>query len=226
MNLNLILGSSFNERKKFLQKAFLFAGALYFCLLVVFALYKSSARRSLLSNKLFADYAASDVKQSGDSSVFSKLQLQDFHRKEVKDGKTVWEVSAKDAKYYPLESVTHVNDVKLEIFANKKDQKNVSVFAKSARLYLDGSSLLRASLDGSISIKVEDNFELNTEGADFDAKKKLFSAKGDVMIVGNGFSVKGSDLNYPIDQDILYINQNVACEFKPDAQMPKGLDVK
>ncbi len=226
MNLNLTLGNSFAAKKRNIQRFFLIAGIGYLLFLFIFAFYKSSARKSLLSNKLFADYAASDLSQSGDNSTFSKLQLQDFHRQEVHDGKTVWEISARDAKYYPFEAVTHVNDLKLQIFSFKKDQKDVKVFAKSARLYLEGSNLLRASLDGSIVIQVGDNFELKTEGAEFDAKKKLFTAKAEVAIVGNGFSVKGADLSYPVDGEILTLNKNVNCEFQPGAELPKGLEVK
>src|SRR5262245_18802407 len=73
-------------------------------------IFRSSTRASVLSS-IGTDLATlpENVSDQSGGSVTSKLLLEDFHRIEVKNGRPVWEIRAKDAKYYPKDFVIHVN---------------------------------------------------------------------------------------------------------------------
>ncbi|MBP9837865.1 MAG: LPS export ABC transporter periplasmic protein LptC [Proteobacteria bacterium] len=207
-----------------IQLFFLFSAITYLLVLTVFALIRSSSRSSVFSANYFSDYNANTTIGEEATNSSSKLQLQDFHRLTVQDGKPVWEIEAKDAKFYPLDNVTHVNNANLNIFRGKNGKVNVK--ANSARLYMQGATLDKAVLEGNVQIEVENSLSVITEAAEFSAKEKIFSAAGSVLIKGNGYKISGFGLSLPIETEYLVLRHDVECEFSENAEAPKGLNIK
>ncbi|MFN8389127.1 MAG: LPS export ABC transporter periplasmic protein LptC [Bdellovibrionota bacterium] len=205
-----------------LQKVFLLVPIGYLLSLSGVAFLRSSQRHSVVTSAAVSEGGTTgEVSEQATSS--SKVQLQEFHRVEVKHGRPVWEIRAKDAKYYPQDFVTHVNGAELTIFREKKD--NVVVTAEAAKLYLGGSNLVRAVLDGNIGITIQDGLVVKTDAAEFDASAKVFSANGQVAILGTGFDVEGQQFRYDSESGIMSFGQNVHCMFQPHAEIPKGLSL-
>ncbi len=209
------------RREKF-RLVFALIPALYLLTLTGFVVYRSSNRTSVLS-AINNDAATLPENMSDQSAgVLSKLLLEDFHRVEVKNGRPVWEIRAKDAKYFPKDLVIHVNEAQLKIYSEKR---GVRVKAEAAKLYRSETSLARAALDGNIVIETGDGMFIHTDSAEFDAVAKVFQAPAGVEIHGEGFSVKGEGFRFYVESGIVSFSRNVQCSFETGAKIPQGLNV-
>ena len=202
----------FNSRTESVLGNFsLFAGYLVFCVLI-----SSADRKSLLS----ASALSSDNPIFGmEPGIGSRLQLKDFHRVEVKDGRTVWEVRAKEAKYYAGDSVSHVDDAMVKIY--RADNSSVHLSSNSARLHLEGTALGRAELEGNVTVLVDNSMRIYTDFAVYDSGVREINAPGHVEIKGEGYAVKGSGLDVAIDKDVLHLSEDVNSMFRPESDVPK-----
>ena len=204
------------------QLVFLLIPLLYVAAMGSVVVSRSGSRRSVIeaSGALGVGSAATAAaKESAGNG--SQVQMQDFHRVEIKAGKPVWEVRARDAKYFPQEMVTHVNEASLVVF--RQEESPVTIESRAARLNLAGQSLHHASLEGAVSIKVGESFALTTEVADYDVTDRRVVAPGEARIEGKGFEVEGSGLTYDVDTETLTIARDVRCTFQPNAEVPKGI---
>ena len=205
--------------QKSLQTVFVVIPLAYLITLTSIAFYRSSQRHSVVNFGDFTGGAQSGI-VSEQANSLSKLTLEDFHRVEVKHGRTVWEVRAKDAKYYPQDFVTHVNSAELTIFREKQD--DVVVKSDAAKLYMGGATLSRAVLDGNIHIAGDNGLQVKTQAAEFDAAAKVFSADGSVNISGTGYEVNGQGFRYAVESGLLTFARDVHCRFDSGAKMPNS----
>lgn len=208
--------------KRMLNPAQLFFAATatgYLLLMTGYALFRSESRRSVL---LAGDGGTQSGAQLGIDSTEqnpSRLQLQDFHRVEVKNGKAAWEVHAKDARYYPQAAVTHVNDAILTLF--REGQSSITVKSNAAKLASTGEAIGGVGLEGEVEFKIGNELTLYSETADYTADKRRVSIPGKVRIAGVGFEVKGVGLVYNLDGEQLSLSEDVECSFEPQAKLPR-----
>jgi LPS export ABC transporter protein LptC len=187
------------------------------------AIVKSMGRRSVL----FVESPTSEQSTEFNSldqlrTASGKLRLQDFHRVEVKGGRSVWEVKAKDARYYPSRKVTHVNDADVVIYRGA--DSSVRITSRAAKLHLDETSLDRAELEGSVLVALDSDVTIETEYAVYDAAIQEITAPGKVVIKGEGYQVEGVGLDVEIDNEIVKLSDRVYSVFEPDAKSPRSFD--
>ncbi len=130
------------------QRAFLVIMGSFILLLIMLVFFRSVDRHSLVSHDSGDEPRSAAAAVSGGS----ELHLQEFHRVEVKNGKKMWEVRATDAKYFPADSIVHVNDAEVMVYQAKGEP--VGFRARSARLLLAGDSLQSAELEGNVIVQV------------------------------------------------------------------------
>ena len=204
------------------QLVFLLIPLLYVAAMGSVVLSRSGSRRSVIeASGALGSVAGSNAVAKESIGNGSQVQIQEFHRVEIKEGKPVWEVRARDAKYFPQEMVTHVNEASLVVF--REESTPVTIDSRAARLNLSGQSLQHASLEGAVNIKVGDSFALSTEVADYSVVDRRVFAPGEVKISGKGFEVEGEGLTYDVDSEALTIAHNVRCTFHPNAEVPRGI---
>lgn len=197
------------------QRVFLMLPTMYFIFLCTVAIYRSQNRHSVL---LTSD-AVSDTEAPAAVEAPTRLQLQDFHRVEVKNGRPVWEVHAKDARYYPEALVTHVNDALFTLF--RQERSSITVKSRAAKLATVGEAVGDASLEGQVEVKVGNDITVTSETADYQAAKRKITIPGSVSITGQGFVVRGVGLVYDMDKELLSLSEDVECTFEPQAKVPR-----
>ena len=151
----------------------------------------------------------------------SRLQLQDFHRVEVKEGVPVWEVKAKRATYYAAERVTHVNDAAVTIY--RSADSSVTIESRAAKLYMEGDGLTKAELEGNVAVQLDDSIKMRTDLAIYDSNSREITAPGAVTIEGKGFEVRGRGLDMAIDNQIVKLSDDVYSYFESRAEIPSGV---
>ena len=140
-----------------LQKSFLLVGLVFLLALAATIFGRSKDLGQNVKTASLLDDREKEAASLDEES--SKIQLREFHRVEIKDGKKIWEVKAKDAKFYSDDGTTQVDDVFLEIF--RDEGGNIKIEAKTARLKLAANStaensMERADLEGAIKVVMDD----------------------------------------------------------------------
>jgi LPS export ABC transporter protein LptC len=201
-----------------LQKFFLAATVTFLVVLMFTVVIRSNTRRSVLSEGRITDSAAAfaDLEETG-----TRIHLQDFHRVEVKDGRPVWEVRAKDAQYFAQERVTHINDSSVIVY--RRDHSSVRINAASAKLYMTEESIERAELEGNVVVDLGESVTVTTDMAVYQARTRQIMAPGRVSIEGNGYEVKGARLSLDLDSQLVTLSERVTSRFAPRAELPVSL---
>jgi LPS export ABC transporter protein LptC len=204
----------------------LFAGGLAFFLLsmLVTAYSRSSVRKSILtSTAAFGEQQSVFSQLEDDANEGSKLELQDFHRVEVKNGQPSWEVKASDAKYFPEHQVTHVNHARVRIYREK--DSSIGLLSRAATLRTSGDAVTQAELQGEVRVEFSESMELQTELAVYTLATREITAPGEVHITGRGFDVKGIGMEFDVDKQIVKLNREVYSYFAPEAKIPKNVRI-
>ena len=210
------------QRLRRAQIGFLVFGVLFFLYLVASALLSSRDRLSLSSINTLSSTGEQSVIAHNDGDDVSKLRIQDFHRLEVKDGRPVWEIRARDANYFHLQATTHVNDATVTVYRPK--QRSVTIHADVGRLSINGSTLLAAVLEGHVTVAVEDSLTAEAQHAEYQATSRVITAPDQVKIVGNGYQVSGEGMEMQIDTENIKIQRNAVSRFDPGAKVPAGVE--
>ncbi len=203
------------------QLLFLLGLGAFLLFLITTAFLRSSNRGSLLSSG----------KQSIPESLLggagngreeaSEVHLQEFHRVEVKEGKPAWEIHAREARFFPDQKLTHVNDASLTIYRAKNSF--VGMRSKAAKLFMNGTSLSKADLEGDVVVSIDDSVFTQTDFATYDVQTGLVKAPGHVSINGSGFEIKGTGLEAIVENHEMTLQDNVTSRFDSWADVPEGV---
>jgi len=203
-----------------LQKIVLLAGLTFAGWLFYLA---SSGQKAVDSRKQLslADTNLDEITSSSDdSSEQSQLELKEFNRVQVKDGKKIWEVTASGAKFFSEQGLTHIDQVKVEIV--RQPQGLIKIKSDGARLDLEDDVMQRADLEGDIFVKVDDTLGLRAQFATFDSIGRKLLVPGKVRIYGSGYEMRGEGFEMNIDGEGFLLRENVRTKFLPGAKLPEG----
>lgn len=196
-------------------------------LLIVFSVYlvgsvavRSRDRRSIFTaaNAYASQDVFSDIREPGGGG--SKLQLKDFRRVAVKNGKPAWEIQASEAEFYSREGVTNVNNATMVM--HRDNASDVSVRARSAKLHMTKDSLDRVELAGETHVEMDNSVKFRTEVALYEVDRGKIFAPGAVQIVGDGYIIDGESLQADIGEQVIQLARNVRCVFETSAKLPSS----
>lgn len=200
------------------RRFFLLLPVVYILSLVGIAVARSQVRHSVMNGVALRQ--TSELEDSSNQSKSSNVHLQQFERVEFKGGVPVWSVKANDARYFPGEAVTIVNQPTLRIYRNKED--DVVLMGDVARLSIMGSTLLDARMDGNVSGDLGDGIHFTTTQGSYQVKDRIFTTKEPMSVQGSGFEVSGDGFVFHIDSGLMEFLSKVNSKFQPGASAPKG----
>lgn len=198
--------------RKILRRASMSIGCCFILLLLVLVILNSSKRNSVLSsigNTSRAENYFTGLPQP--TADTSQLRLQDFHRVAIKEGRTIWEVRAKDAQYYSAEGITHLNQASLILY--QEDDTSISLKADAAKLHMGEEGLSRAELLGHVLVKWDNGMQIETDSALYELVSAKISAPGWVKILGDGYILEGDGFYALIEREQVTFTRNVRTVF-------------
>lgn len=149
-------------------------------------LFSNSGRQAVLSPP---DTSATPAPENGEASTFT---LQDFHRAETRNGKTLWEVKATSGQYYPETGSARLQDAELKLY--RDDGSLAELRAGTAVVYFAGAALTRASTSDGVRITYDGGMTMTTDSADFDKENNLVKAAGSVQIASDSVNISGEGM--------------------------------
>ena len=123
-------------------------------------------------------------------------RIQNFRRAKVKNGRTVWEITAKDAQYFEPEQAIVVVEPHLTVFLDD-GAREATVSGAEGRLTLDGQELATVTLRGGVTLRLDD-LELETEEATYDRARDLITSAAPVTIRAPTVELRGRGLEVQV----------------------------
>jgi LPS export ABC transporter protein LptC len=198
------------------QKFFLSIG-LVFCLSLGYSVYHFSKQTTSLPKASVIAISKDSIEPLSSVEVSrSGLRMQDFHRVDVKDGKTVWEIIAKDARYFALERLAFVNDAIVRIY--RSPQSSIVISSDAGKLYLDDVTISQAELEGNIEVVLDESLSVRTQTAQYDKNKGEITSTSHVYIFGPGYEIQGVGLKMVVDEETVDIFKDVESRFEVGAR--------
>ncbi len=200
---------------------FLAVPVIYIIVLAGVALARSSARRSVVTGFRFQEDNSGGSASSAVNNSVSNVHLEQFERVEFRAGNPLWSVKAKDARYYPAESVTLVNEPTLRIYRNREE--DVSISGDAARLNIAGSALNQARMDGNVRGSLGGGVTFQTTQGNYNVTNKTFETREQMVVLGQGFEVSGMGFVIHLESGAMEFQQRVSSVFRSGAVAPKAL---
>jgi LPS export ABC transporter protein LptC len=150
----------------------------------------------------------------------SQFRLNNFHRSQVKNGRTVWNIVAEVGEYFPQSSTIDLVQPLITLF--RENGEIVTLKANSAEIKLNKDELSTAQIKGDVIIKYlaseaakEAKFTITGEEAVYDKASGTVISQSAVHLVSERMDVTGSQLYAQVEEQIINIKKNVKTSIKP-----------
>jgi len=143
-----------------------------------------------------------------DLTATTDQRMQDFRRVKVRDGKKVWEIVARQARYSYESQEVIVEAPEFSLYP--KDGEMIALKGQEARVYLDkdGREVTRVELKGDLEMQIGD-FSIKTQEATFDNEQNTIVSAAAVQINGPGVSIAGQGYSIDLGGKRLTLNADV-----------------
>lgn len=142
-------------------------------------------------------------------------RIQNFRRVKMENGRTKWEITAKDAQYFERSKEVVVREPYMKFFL-EDGEREVRVRGAEGRLSLDGRELRTLTLRGAVVVQLDD-LELETEEATYDRATDLITAPDMVRLHGRGLDVHARGLELRVGPQQVRLLDDVHTVVRTDA---------
>ena len=142
-------------------------------------------------------------------------RIQNFRRVKVKDGRTVWEITADDAQYFEGDNQIIVREPRLTFFLKDGDRP-CRVAGSEGKLALDGREIQSVTLGGGVSVEL-DELVLETSEATYDRERDLITSPGAVTVRSRSLEVRGQGMEISVGPQQLRLLGDVHTTVRSDA---------
>jgi LPS export ABC transporter protein LptC len=142
-------------------------------------------------------------------------RIQNFRRVKVEKGRTVWQITARDAQYFEQTGEIVVRDPEMTFFLEGNRQAYVA--GAEGRLVLHGGKELESlTLSGSVAIRLDD-LELKTEQATYNRERDLITSAVAVTVTGRTLEVQGKGMEVEVGPQLMRLLDDVHTVVKNNA---------
>jgi LPS export ABC transporter protein LptC len=181
-------------------------------LVVASILIVLGAGAALVGRSLWRQHRSDVARAALDMLPDVTQRIRDFHRVKVDDGRKIWEVAAKEARYLEDEQLVVVEQPLVSVFL--RDGRVVALRGKRGRVFLGGRDLEAVELSGQIDVRLGD-YTLRSDFARYDRGRDLITVPGDVEITGDGLELHGKQMAIDVKAQHLKLARDVRMTLEP-----------
>ena len=148
-----------------------------------------------------------------DSIPDSALQIKDFRRAKIEDGRKLWELFGDEANYFKEQKEAVIQ--RPRFFYYNKDGETTETTGDRARLFFDDKELDKMQLEGGIQVTFQ-GYVLKSEEATYFADTGRIVLPKRARVTGNGLEVEGSRMEVELEVKKVRLLQNVKTKIEPD----------
>ncbi len=146
-------------------------------------------------------------------------RARDFHRSQIKNGRTVWEVSAAEVEYNQSRNEASIRDVTLKW--HLEDGQSIGIHSDYGQVRLEGAELRAVDIRGNVEFALGP-YALRIPSASYERGMEKISSPGPVSLTGAGLELTGSKLEVDLQTNRLVLQGNVRMVLRPN-EMEKKL---
>jgi LPS export ABC transporter protein LptC len=141
------------------------------------------------------------------------LQMNDFRRSKIEDGRKVWDLYGDEARY--LKEQQEAIITKPRFYFYDKKGETIEVTGDKARLYMTEKELDRMQIQGGVRM-IYQGFVLRSEEAFYYPSKDQMLLPGKVTVVGDGLELEGEKMEVALQEQKIRLLQNVKTKVQPE----------
>src|SRR5262249_46958395 len=123
-------------------------------------------------------------------------RIQNFRRVKVKNGRTVWEITAADAQYFEQNDEIVVREPRMRLFV-ADGKREARVEGHEGHLRLNGREVNAITLHGDVTVHIDD-LEVVTEEATYDHERDLITSNVAVTVRDKSMEVHGRGMEVEV----------------------------
>lgn len=148
-----------------------------------------------------------------DSLPDAALQIKDFHRAKIENGRKVWELFGDEANYLKDKREARIKRPRF-LYYDKKDEA-AETSAETAHIFLNEKELERLELKGGVRVSMK-GYVLTSESADYLPAKEQIFLPTRTQVVGEGISIEGASMEVELEGKKIRMVRDVKTKIEPE----------
>lgn len=149
----------------------------------------------------------------------SALQIKDFRRAKVEDGRKIWELVGDEARYFKDQREAVIKNPKFFYYDSKGETAETT--GATAHLFFNERELEKMQLQGGIQVSYQ-GYVLKSEEAIYLPAHQRIVLPSRALVAGNGLELEGSSMEVELETKKLRMLQNVKSRMEPDKLAKKN----
>jgi len=141
------------------------------------------------------------------------LQIKDFHRTKIENGRKVWELFGDEANYLKDKREALIKRPRF-LYYDKKDEA-AETSAETAHIFLNEKELERLELKGGVRVSMK-GYVLTSESADYLPAKEQIFLPTRTQVVGEGISIEGASMEVELEGKKIRMVRDVKTKIEPE----------
>lgn len=146
--------------------------------------------------------------------------LKDFRRVQTEDGRTVWEVSADDARYFAEDDIVIVRRPLVAWYP--EEGRRFGLQGREGRVVLQSGEVRFVEMRGAVEVDLAE-FRVEVEEAVYNHEARRITAPGGIRIAGPFIDARGDDVVVDLEASQLSVLSNVSMTLQPGALTHGGI---
>lgn len=143
----------------------------------------------------------------------SALQIKDFHRSKIENGRKVWELFGEEANYYKEQKEAVIKKPRFYYYDRKGEIAETK--GDEALIYLNEKELERMELRGGIQVTFQ-GYVLTSEEANYTPAQDQIVLPSRTTVVGEGIALEGARMEVELEGKKIRLIQAVKTKIEPE----------
>ena len=143
----------------------------------------------------------------------SALQMKDFHRSKIENGRKVWELFGEEANYYKEQKEAVIKKPRFYYYDKKGEISETR--GDEALVYLNEKELERMELRGAVAVAFQ-GYILTSEAANYTPANDQIVLPSRTTVVGEGISLEGGRMEVDLEEKKIRMIRAVRTKIEPE----------
>ena len=170
--------------------------------IVVLGYLGARLRQDVETRQMLDEIAAS----TEDGAVSQRMS--EFRRIKMKDGKKVWEIAARQARYLANTNTVVIDSPEISFYFQDGETVELNCREGTIHLHEETQDLVRIDLNGDLTMQVGD-VSFTTDRAVYDHQDNTIVSDGVLNVAGEGFTAAGRGYSVTVDTKRLVLDADV-----------------
>ena len=135
-------------------------------------------------------------------------RMSEFRRIKMKDGRKVWEIAARQARYLTDSNTVVIDSPEISFYFQDGETVEFNCREGTIHLHEETQDLVRIDLNGGLTMQVGD-VSFTTDRAVYDHQDNTIVSDGVLNVAGEGFTAAGRGYSVTVDTKRLVLDADV-----------------